>query len=104
MAATPVVFQSDAGDLFVATRPWPASWSNNCASLLEEQAALAGVWAATPPDWESIGQRVHRLQSGSAYLGVEQIAVTAHCLEAEDPRAGGPDRPGRGVAEVGRRA
>lgn len=51
------------------------------ASLPEERAALAQARAATPPDWEAIGQRSHRLQSGSAYLGVEQIAAAARELE-----------------------
>lgn len=51
------------------------------ASLPEERAALAVARAATPPDWEAIRERAHRLQSGSAYLGAEQIAVAARELE-----------------------
>ena len=51
------------------------------ASLPEERAALAGARAATPPDWEAVRERAHRLRSGSAYLGAEQIAVAARELE-----------------------
>jgi HPt (histidine-containing phosphotransfer) domain-containing protein len=52
------------------------------ASLPEEQTALAQARAAMPPDWETVRKRVHRLQSGGAFLGAERIAVAAQRLEA----------------------
>lgn len=52
------------------------------ASLPTERAALERARAATPPDWEAIGNRVHRLQSGGGYLGAERIAAAARALEA----------------------
>jgi HPt (histidine-containing phosphotransfer) domain-containing protein len=51
------------------------------ACLPEERTALARARAATPPDWETVRDRAHRLRSGSAYLGAEQIAVAARELE-----------------------
>ena len=60
-------------------------------SLPAEQAALAQAYAITPPDWATIRARVHRLQSGSAYLGIERIAVAARRVEegirTQDSRA-----------------
>ncbi|MCB1770229.1 MAG: Hpt domain-containing protein [Candidatus Competibacteraceae bacterium] len=52
------------------------------AKLPEERTVLVQAAAATPPDWESVRQRAHRLQSGSGYLGVERIAEAARQLEA----------------------
>ena len=52
-------------------------------SLPEERAALTQAQATVPPDWETVRQRVHRLQSGGGFLGVERIAVAAQRLEAE---------------------
>lgn len=51
------------------------------AKLPEERTVLARAAAAIPPDWETIRQRAHRLQSGSGYLGAERIAAAAHRLE-----------------------
>ena len=85
MAATPVVFQVET--TLAACRGDPTLACELVeqyrASLLEEQAVLAQARAATPPDWEAIGRRVHRLQSGGGFLGVERIAVAAQRLEAE---------------------
>ena len=50
--------------------------------LPDEQNRLAHALAATPPDWETLRERAHRLQSGSGYLGVERIAEAARQLEA----------------------
>jgi len=50
--------------------------------LPEEQNRLAHALATTPPDWETLCERAHRLQSGSGYLGAEQIAEAARQLEA----------------------
>jgi HPt (histidine-containing phosphotransfer) domain-containing protein len=47
------------------------------------QAALVRAQAATPPHWEAVRERVHRLQSGGGFLGIERIAVAAQRLEAE---------------------
>jgi len=52
------------------------------AKLPEERTVLAQAYAARPPDWETVRQRAHRLQSGSGYLGIERIATAAHQLEA----------------------
>jgi HPt (histidine-containing phosphotransfer) domain-containing protein len=52
-------------------------------SLPEERAALVRAQAATPPDWEAVRERIHRLQSGGGFLGIERIAVAAQRLEAE---------------------
>lgn len=49
--------------------------------LPEEQNRLAHALAATPPDWETLRKRAHRLQSGSGYLGAERIAEAARQLE-----------------------
>ncbi len=51
------------------------------AHLPAEQAELVKALAAIPPDWESVCKRVHRLQSGSAYLGAERIGSAARKLE-----------------------
>jgi len=40
-------------------------------------AALARARAVSPPDWETVRQRAHRLQSGGGFLGIERIAVAA---------------------------
>mgnify|MGYP001199918465 FL=1 len=61
------------------------------AGLPEERAALAQARAATPPDWETLRDRAHRLRSGSAYLGAEQIAVAARELEKCILARGSPD-------------
>jgi HPt (histidine-containing phosphotransfer) domain-containing protein len=50
--------------------------------LPDEQNRLAHALAATPPDWETLRERAHRLQSGSGYLGAERIAEAARQLEA----------------------
>lgn len=51
------------------------------AHLPAEQAELVKALAATPPDWEAVRKQVHRLQSGSAYLGIERIESAARTLE-----------------------
>ena len=51
------------------------------AGLPAERAKLADALAAAPPDWEAVRERAHRLQSGGAYLGAEQIALAAQELE-----------------------
>ena len=85
MAVTPVVLEVETalaacrGDLALAL----ALIDQYCTSLLEERAALVQAQATAPPDWEAVRERVHRLQSGGGYLGVEQIAVAAQRLEAE---------------------
>lgn len=52
------------------------------ANLPEERTGLTQALAATPPDWEAVRQRAHRLRSGSGYLGAERIAAAARDLEA----------------------
>ena len=52
------------------------------AKLPEERTVLVQAAMADPPNWESVRQRAHRLQSGSGYLGVERIAEAARQLEA----------------------
>lgn len=52
------------------------------ASLPAERAALEQAGKATPPDWETVREQAHRLQSGGAYLGAERIAAAARNLEA----------------------
>lgn len=85
MAVTPVVLEVETalaacrGDLALAL----ALIDQYRMSLLEERAALVRAQATAPPDWEAVRERVHRLQSGSGYLGVEQIAAAAQRLEAE---------------------
>lgn len=51
------------------------------ASLPAERAKLADALAVVPPDWETVRERAHRLQSGGAYLGAERIALAARALE-----------------------
>ena len=51
------------------------------AGLPTERAILVDALAATPPDWDTVRERVHRLQSGGAYLGAERIALAARELE-----------------------
>jgi HPt (histidine-containing phosphotransfer) domain-containing protein len=42
------------------------------ADLPEERAALLEARAAASPEWETVRKRVHRLCSGSAYLGADR--------------------------------
>ena len=85
MAITPVVLKVETalatcrGDLALARM----LIDQYRTSLPEERAALVQAQAATPPDWEAVRQRVHRLQSGGGYLGAERIVVAAQRLEAE---------------------
>jgi HPt (histidine-containing phosphotransfer) domain-containing protein len=64
------------------------------ADLPEARAALLEARAAASPEWETVRKRVHRLCSGSAYLGAERIADAARTLEESIAR-GSPDAPGR---------
>ena len=85
MAITPVVLKVETalatcrGDLALARM----LIDQYRTSLPEERAALVRAQAATPPDWEAVRERVHRLQSGGGYLGAERIAVAAQRLEAD---------------------
>jgi len=85
MEATPRVLNVEQA--LAACRGDPAlAWTlieQYRASLPEEWAALARARAVSPPDWETVRQRAHRLQSGGAYLGIERIALAAQRVEAD---------------------
>lgn len=52
------------------------------ARLPDEWKALTEMHATEPPNWEQIRERVHRLQSASANLGISRVAGAAKALEA----------------------